>query len=72
MPDGPRVNLEITKGKNGILKATIGYFQRPGEERTWAGVSGVLTSARNLVGFSQFRSIRVFMVHSRQFEFRCC
>ena len=40
----------LTKGNNGTLKETVPYFQRP-EERTWAGVGGVLTSARDLVGF---------------------
>jgi len=34
---------DFTKGKNGTLKATVPYFQRPGEERTWAGAGGVLT-----------------------------
>ena len=44
---------DFTKGKNGTLKASVPYFQRPGEERTsrWAGAGGVLTSARNLVRF---------------------
>ena len=51
---------DITKGKNGTLRATVPYFQRPGEERTWAGAGGVLTSARDLVGFSQLRYIFVF------------
>ena len=42
---------DLTKGKHETLKAIVPYFQRPGEERTWAGVGGVLTSARDLVGF---------------------
>ena len=42
---------DFTKGKNGTLKATVPYFLRPGEERTWAGAGGVLTSARDLVFF---------------------
>ena len=42
---------DFTKGKNGTLKATVPYFLRPGEERTWAGAGGVLTSARDLVCF---------------------
>ena len=46
---------DSTKGKNGTLKATVPYFQRPGEERTWAGAGSVLTSARDLVRFSRFR-----------------
>ena len=46
---------DFTKGKNGTLKATVPYFQHPGEERTWAGAGGVLTSARDLVRFSRFR-----------------
>ena len=45
---------DFTKGKNGTLKATVPYFQRPGEERTWAGAGGVLTSARDLVRFFFF------------------
>ena len=45
---------DSTKGKNGTLKATVPYFQRPGEERTWAGAGSVLTSARDLVRFSRF------------------
>ena len=45
----------FTKGKNGTLKASVPYFQRPGEERTCAGAGGVLTSARDLVRFSRFR-----------------
>ena len=50
---------DFTKGKNGTLKATVPYFQRPGEERTWAGAGGVLTSARDLVRFSRFFQIRI-------------
>ena len=46
-----RDEQDITKGKNGTLMATVPYFQRPGEERTWAGAGGVLTSARDLVRF---------------------
>jgi CubicO group peptidase (beta-lactamase class C family) len=40
---------DITQGKNGTLIPTIPYFQRPGEEPTWAGAGGVLSSARDLV-----------------------
>ncbi|KAJ7463154.1 beta-lactamase/transpeptidase-like protein [Mycena latifolia] len=36
-------------GRNGTLTATIPYFQRPGEERIWAGAAGILSSARDLV-----------------------
>ncbi|KAF8177235.1 beta-lactamase/transpeptidase-like protein [Pholiota molesta] len=39
---------DITQGKNGTLIPTIPYFQRPGEEPTWAGAGGVLSSARDL------------------------
>ncbi|KAF8163798.1 beta-lactamase/transpeptidase-like protein [Crassisporium funariophilum] len=39
---------DITKGINGTLVPTVPYFQRPGEERTWAGAGGVLTSSRDL------------------------
>ena len=67
-----RDSQDITKGKNGTLKATVPYFQRPGEERTWAGAGGVLTSARDLVSFFSISLYLVFMVHSRQFGFRCC
>ena len=48
---------DFTKGKNGTLKVTVPYFQRLGEERTWAGAGGVLTSARDLVRFSRFCQI---------------
>ncbi|PPQ81653.1 hypothetical protein CVT24_002831 [Panaeolus cyanescens] len=37
-----------TQGRNGTPVPTIPYFQRPGEEYTWAGAGGVLTSARDL------------------------
>ncbi|PPR01447.1 hypothetical protein CVT26_015080 [Gymnopilus dilepis] len=39
---------DITQGKNGTLVPTVPYFQRPGEEKIWAGAGGVLTSARDL------------------------
>ena len=48
---------DLTKIKNGTLKVTVPYFQRLGEERTWAGAGGVLTSARDVVHFSRFRQI---------------
>ncbi|KAJ7092895.1 beta-lactamase/transpeptidase-like protein [Mycena belliarum] len=35
-------------GVNGTRTATVPYFQRPGEEKIWAGAGGVLTSARDL------------------------
>ncbi|KAJ7209185.1 beta-lactamase/transpeptidase-like protein [Mycena pura] len=35
-------------GLNGTRTATVPYFQRPGEEKIWAGAGGVLTSARDL------------------------
>ncbi|KAJ6511836.1 beta-lactamase/transpeptidase-like protein [Mycena vulgaris] len=35
-------------GRNGTLSATVPYFQRPGEERIWAGAAGILSSARDL------------------------
>ncbi|KAJ7681368.1 beta-lactamase/transpeptidase-like protein [Mycena rosella] len=35
-------------GRNGTLTATVPYFQRPGEERVWAGAAGILSSARDL------------------------
>ena len=53
---------DFTKGKNGTLKATVPYFQRPGEEKTWAGAGGVLTSARDLVRFSLLFFVLYFMV----------
>lgn len=40
---------DLLNGRNGSLVPTVPYFQRPGEERTWAGAGGVLTSARDLV-----------------------
>ncbi|CAA7271158.1 unnamed protein product [Cyclocybe aegerita] len=49
LADGFQYDLgDITQGKNGTLIPTVPYFQRPGEERTWAGAGGVLTSARDL------------------------
>ena len=63
-----RDEQDITKGKNGTLKAIVPYFQRPGEERTGAGAGGVFTSARDLVhlrGFVRF----VFHDNSGQFGF---
>ncbi|KAG5640949.1 hypothetical protein DXG03_006547 [Asterophora parasitica] len=33
----------------GALRPTVPYFQRPGEERVWAGAGGVLTSVRDMV-----------------------
>ena len=54
--------LDFTKGKNGTLKATVPYFQRLGEEGTWAGAGGVLTSARDLVGFFTVSLDSYFMV----------
>ncbi|KAJ7141548.1 beta-lactamase/transpeptidase-like protein [Mycena filopes] len=35
-------------GRNGTLTATVPYFQRPGEEKIWAGAAGILSSARDL------------------------
>ncbi|KAJ7024026.1 beta-lactamase/transpeptidase-like protein [Mycena alexandri] len=35
-------------GLNGTRTATVPYFQRPGEEKIWAGAAGVLTSSRDL------------------------
>jgi CubicO group peptidase (beta-lactamase class C family) len=40
-------------GLNGTRTATVPYFQRPGEEKIWAGAAGVLTSARDLVSISK-------------------
>ena len=53
---------DFMKDKNGTLKASVPYFQRPGEERTWAGAGGVLTSARNLVRFFTVSLDLYFMV----------
>ncbi|KAG6864602.1 hypothetical protein C0991_008334 [Blastosporella zonata] len=33
----------------GKLRPTVPYFQRPGEERVWAGAGGILTSVRDMV-----------------------
>ncbi|KAJ6545400.1 beta-lactamase/transpeptidase-like protein [Mycena capillaripes] len=35
-------------GENGTLTATVPYFQRPGEEKIWAGAAGILSSACDL------------------------
>ncbi|KAJ7704705.1 beta-lactamase/transpeptidase-like protein [Mycena metata] len=35
-------------GQNGTRTATVPYFQRPGDEKIWAGAAGVLTSSRDL------------------------
>ncbi|KAJ7611432.1 beta-lactamase/transpeptidase-like protein, partial [Mycena polygramma] len=35
-------------GHTGKLTATVPYFQRPGEEKIWAGAAGILSSARDL------------------------
>ncbi|KAF8199251.1 beta-lactamase/transpeptidase-like protein [Mycena galopus ATCC 62051] len=35
-------------GKTGTLTAGVPYFQRPGEEKIWAGAAGILSSARDL------------------------
>ncbi|KAJ7450557.1 hypothetical protein FB451DRAFT_1410257 [Mycena latifolia] len=34
--------------RHGTLTAKVPYFQRPGEERIWAGAAGILSSARDL------------------------
>ncbi|KAJ7236035.1 beta-lactamase/transpeptidase-like protein [Mycena rebaudengoi] len=39
---------DMLAGKNGTLTATVPYFQRPGEEKIWAGAAGILSSARDL------------------------
>ncbi|KAJ7748424.1 beta-lactamase/transpeptidase-like protein [Mycena metata] len=39
---------DLLVGRNGSLTATVPYFQRPGEEKIWAGAAGILTSARDL------------------------
>ncbi|KAF5323782.1 hypothetical protein D9619_012929 [Psilocybe cf. subviscida] len=49
--DGEDATLEDRTGepgKNGTRIPMVPYFQRPGEEKTWAGAGGVLTSARDL------------------------
>ena len=41
---------DIIQGKMGPQhKIMDPYFLRPGEEGTWAGAAGILTSARDLV-----------------------
>lgn len=50
--DGQDPTLEDQEGqpgRNGMRIPMVPYFQRPGEEKTWAGAGGVLTSARDLV-----------------------
>lgn len=49
--DSTLVNQEGKPRKNGTRIPMIPYFQRPGEEKTWAGAGGVITSARDLVRF---------------------
>ncbi|KAJ7624741.1 beta-lactamase/transpeptidase-like protein [Roridomyces roridus] len=39
---------DLQVGRNGTRTATVPYFQRPGEERFWAGAAGILSSARDL------------------------
>ncbi|KAJ7017530.1 beta-lactamase/transpeptidase-like protein, partial [Mycena alexandri] len=39
---------DLLVGQNGTLTATVPYFQRPGEEKIWAGAAGILSSARDL------------------------
>lgn len=46
---GFQSHMAHSKDVDAPLKATIPYFQRPGEEKIWAGAGGVLTSARDLV-----------------------
>lgn len=59
-------------GRNGTRTATVPYFQRPGEERIWAGAAGILSSARDLVfGFYFFMSAPADGVHSPSGS-RCC
>ncbi|KAH9484585.1 Protein flp [Psilocybe cubensis] len=49
LADGFQWDMQDTiRGINGTRIATVPYFQRPGEEKTWAGAGGVLTSARDL------------------------
>ena len=50
LADGFRRDMQnLMKGKDGILTPVVPYFQRPGEEKIWAGAGGVLTSTRDLV-----------------------
>lgn len=52
MADGFQRSLrDPAHGINGTLIPTVPYFLRPGEEETWAGAGGVLTSAKDLVFF---------------------
>ena len=45
---------DFTKREQNTEGDCVLFKKRPGEERMWAGAGGVLTSARDLVGFSQF------------------
>nr|GAT61300.1 predicted protein [Mycena chlorophos] len=55
LPDGTRALAhghhwsmkDALAGKTGVLTPSE-YFQRPGEERIWAGAAGILSSARDL------------------------
>ncbi|RDB16293.1 Gigasin-6 [Hypsizygus marmoreus] len=40
---------DFYKNRQGVLRPTVPYFQRPGEETVWAGAGGILTSARDMV-----------------------
>lgn len=40
---------DFSRGLDGTLKPIVPYWFRPGEERTWAGAGGVISSGRDLV-----------------------
>lgn len=40
---------DVARKTKGHLKAVVPYWARPGEEKTWAGAGGIISSARDLV-----------------------
>ena len=64
----------VMKGKDGTLTPVVPYFQRPGEEKIWAGAGGVLTSTRNLVRLGRRIMSRSIIDNSvnRLSGYRCC
>ncbi|KAH0589798.1 hypothetical protein H2248_005512 [Termitomyces sp. 'cryptogamus'] len=50
MAEGHQYSLrDFYLKERGELRPTVPYFQRPGEERIWAGAGGILTSIRDMV-----------------------
>ncbi|KAG6883119.1 hypothetical protein C0993_007763 [Termitomyces sp. T159_Od127] len=50
MAEGHQYSLrDFYVEERGELRPTIPYFQRPGNERVWAGAGGIITSVRDMV-----------------------